>query len=250
MEQPEIQLIPEDSSSVYAVKLPAFEGPLDLLLHLIKKSEINIYDVPISLITQQYIEYLEFMKSINLNVVGEFLVMAATLIHIKSKMLLPVTESEDQEDGADPREELINRLVEYRMYKDAAQQLEKNELKWREVFRRSPDIPTAEKGDLDLSEVSLFDLLGALKDVLEKVPEKRSMEIMIEELSVHDRMSLVLDHLEGQESISFISFFDGSHTRAEIIVTFLAILELIRLKLITVVQADPFGAIRIWKKTS
>lgn len=250
MEQSEIHPVPEGSSSAYAVKLPAFEGPLDLLLHLIKKSEINIYDIPISVITQQYIEYLDFMKSLNLNVVGEFLVMAATLIHIKSKMLLPITESEDGENGADPREELIHRLVEYQQYRDAAHQLESNELKWREVFRRSPDIPPAQKGEIDLSEVSLFDLLEALKEVLEKVPEKRSMEIMVEELSVHDRMDLVLDYLESQESISFLSFFDGSHTRAEIIVTFLAILELIRLKLVTVVQADPFGAIRIWKKAS
>jgi segregation and condensation protein A len=240
----------EEAQSGYAVKLPAFEGPLDLLLHLIKKNEINIYDIPVALITRQYLEYLDLMKSLNLAVAGEFLVMAATLIHIKSKMLLPPSETEAEEEEADPRAELVMRLVEYQRFKDAAVRLETRETEWREVFRRPPHRPDPENEEFDLSEVGLFDLLDVLKTVLERIPEKRSIEIMVDELSVHDRIGLIMDGLEGQESATFSSLFDRDTTRMAVIVTFLALLELVRLRLVRIVQAEPQGAIRIWKISS
>jgi segregation and condensation protein A len=240
----------QEAVSNYDVKLPVFEGPLDLLLHLIKKNEINICDIPISLITQQYLEYLDLIKSLNLTVAGEFLVMAATLIHIKSKTLLPPAESDDGEEEEDPREELIRRLMEYQRFKDAAQQLEQRELEWRNVFYRSHTVLDDEQKEIDLSDLNLFDLLDAFKSVLENIPEQRSMEIVVQELSVQERMTVILDSLEGQESISFYSLFEQDKTRISVIVTFLALLELIRLKLVRIVQAELFGAIRLWKKAN
>jgi segregation and condensation protein A len=244
-----IDRIMQEAVSGYDVKLPVFEGPLDLLLHLIKKNEINIYDIPISLITQQYLECLDLMKSLNLSVAGEFLVMAATLIHIKSKMLLPPAEADDGEEE-DPREELIRRLMEYQRFKEVAQQLEQRELEWRDVFYRHHTVSDDEQEEINLSDLNLFDLLDAFKSVLEKLPEQRSMEIVVQELSVQDRMSVILDSLEGQESVSFYSLFEQDKTRICVIVTFLALLELVRLKLVRIVQADLFGAIRLWKKAN
>lgn len=241
----------DDSQISYAVKLPAFEGPLDLLLHLIKKNEINIYDIPISLITGQYLEYLSLMKSLNLAVAGEFLVMAATLIHIKSKTLLPPSETDEEEDEEDPRADLVMRLLEYQRFKDAAQGFESRENEWREVFYRpashGTDGPTDE---INLVDLSLFDLLEALRGVMERAPERKGLEIVVDELSVQDRMSLILDRLEREESITFTSLFDDDTTRLAMIVTFLALLELIRLKRVRILQAELFGVIRVWKNTN
>ena len=240
----------EGNPSAYAVRLPAFEGPLDLLLHLIKKNEINIYDIPVSLITQQYLEYLDLFKALNLTLAGEFLVMAATLIHIKSRTLLPIPEVEEGEEEDDPRAELVRRLMEYQQFKDAAQQLENRELAWRDVFSRPPSQVEMEREEVSLADLSLFDLLDALKDVLERVPEKRTMEIFVDEMSVQDRMSSIVDLLEKRESIVFNELFENDQTRIGVIVSFLALLEMIRLKQILVVQTELFGAIRLWKKTS
>ena len=241
----------DDSQTAYAVKLPAFEGPLDLLLHLIKKNEINIYDIPISLITGQYLEYISLMTSLNLAVAGEFLVMAATLIHIKSKTLLPPSETDEEEDEDDPRADLVMRLLEYQRFKDAAQGFESREHEWREVFYRpashGTDGPTDE---INLVDMSLFDLLEALRGVMERAPEKKGLEIVVDELSVQDRMSLILDRLESEDGITFTSLFDGDTTRLAMIVTFLALLELIRLKRVRIIQAELFGAIRVWKNTN
>jgi segregation and condensation protein A len=241
----------DDSQISYAVKLPAFEGPLDLLLHLIKKNEINIYDIPISLITGQYLEYLSLMTSLNLAVAGEFLVMAATLIHIKSKTLLPLSEMGEEEEEEDPRVDLVTRLLEYQRFKEAAQGFESREQEWREVFYR-----TASHGadgsteEINLVDMSLFDLMEALRDVMERAPEKKGLEIVVDELSVQDRMSLILDRLERGESITFTSLFDNDTTRLSMIVTFLALLELIRLKRVRIIQAELFGTIRVWKNTN
>ena len=241
----------DDSQTAYAVKLPAFEGPLDLLLHLIKKNEINIYDIPISLITGQYLKYISLMTSLNLAVAGEFLVMAATLIHIKSKTLLPPSETDEEEDEDDPRADLVMRLLEYQRFKDAAQGFESREHEWREVFYRpashGTDGPTDE---INLVDMSLFDLLEALRGVMERAPTIQGLEIVVDELSVQDRMSLILDRLESEESITFTSLFDGDTTRLAMIVTFLALLELIRLKRVRIIQAELFGAIRVWKNTN
>lgn len=231
----------------YQVRIDKFEGPLDLLLHLIKKNEINIYDIPIALIAQQYLEYLTAMRELNLAVAGEFLVMAATLLQIKSKMLLPAEEAEaDDEDGPDPREELVRRLLEYKQYKEAARQLDGQEKLWRDCYRREPCEPAVTDSDETLLEnVSLFDLVDALQSILDRNPGKRLIEIEPDHLTVRDRMNLIIEALEGQESVPFTSLFEESCHRLVIIVTFLALLELIRQRVARVFQAENFGPILV-----
>jgi segregation and condensation protein A len=237
----------EQTELPYQVRIDNFEGPLDLLLHLIKKSEINIYDIPIALIAKQYLEYLEAMKDLNLTVAGEFLVMAATLLQIKSKMLLPVDETtEDEEDGPDPREELVRRLLEYKQFKDAARQLDDQGRLWRELYSReqSPPVET-ESDELPLEDVSLFDLMDALKGVFERNSGAQLLEIIPDNLTVRDRMNVILEALEGRDSVTFSSLFESSSHRMVIIVTFLALLELIRLRTARVFQAENFGPILV-----
>jgi len=231
----------------YHVRLEKFEGPLDLLLHLIKKSEVNIYDIPIALITKQYLDYLSIMKSLNLAVAGEFLVMAATLVQIKSKMLLPVDEREDdEEDGPDPREELVRRLLEYRQYKEAALRFDGRERLWREIFHRElPLTPAIRDDEALLEDLTLFDLVDALQGVLARTPDKRLLEITPENLTVQDRMNAILEALEQRESVPFIDLFAGCYQRIVIIVTFLALLELIRIRVVRVFQGETFGPILV-----
>lgn len=241
---------PEDSEQTelpYQVRIENFEGPLDLLLHLIKKNEINIYDIPIAMIAQQYLEYLEAMEELNLNVAGDFLVMAATLLQIKSKMLLPADErADDEEDGPDPREELVRRLLEYKAYKEAASQLDSQERMWREIFWREhvPPVEQVEE-DLPLENVSLFDLVDALQEVLDRNPSSRLLEIVPDNLTVRERMNLILETLEGKDSVSFAALFEGPIHRVMIVVTFLALLELMRLRVARVFQSETFGPILV-----
>jgi segregation and condensation protein A len=229
----------------YQIRLEKFEGPLDLLLHLIKKNEVNIYDIPIALIIQQYLDYLGMMKSLNLAVAGEFLVMAATLVQIKSRMLLPLDErEEDEEEGPDPREELVRRLLEYKAFKEAAGQFDNRERLWREIFHRSEDVPAAGRGgEAPLEEVTLFDLVDALQGVLARTPNRQMMEITPENLTVRDRMNAILEALEGREALPFLDLFEQVSQRLVVIVTFLALLELMRIKLVRVFQPETFGAI-------
>ena len=238
----------EQTELPYQVRIENFEGPLDLLLHLIKKNEINIYDIPIAMIAQQYLSYIEAMKELNLTVAGEFLVMAATLLQIKSKMLLPVEESsEDDEDGPDPREELVRRLLEYKTFKEAARQLNTQEQMWREIYSR-PTVPHEadnESDDAMLDNLGLFDLVDALQTIMNRNPGKRLLEIIPDNLTVRDRMNVILEALEGQESIGFEALFESSSHRLMIIVTFLALLELIRLRTVRVYQAENFGPILV-----
>lgn len=238
----------EQTELPYQVRIENFEGPLDLLLHLIKKSEINIYDIPINLIAQQYLEYVEAMKELNLNVAGEFLVMAATLLQIKSKMLLPADEAAaDEEDGPDPREELVRRLLEYKTYKEAARQLDGQEKMWREIFSREPEplVADVEPDETSMDNVSLFDLVDALKAIVERNPGKTLIEIAPDNLTVRERMNVILETLEGKDSVAFAALFDGSCHRLVIIVTFLALLELIRLRVAQVFQSETFGPILV-----
>jgi segregation and condensation protein A len=243
----------EQTELAYQVRIENFEGPLDLLLHLIKKNEINIYDIPIALIAQQYLSYIEAMKELNLAVAGEFLVMAATLLQIKSKMLLPVEETaEDEDDGPDPREELVRRLLEYKTFKEAARQLDTQEKIWREIYSR-PAAPHEEAPDTDeamLENIGLFDLVDALQGILNRNPGKKLLEILPDNLTVRDRMNAILEALEGQESIGFEALFDASCHRLLIIVTFLALLELIRLRTVRVYQAESFGPILVSRSFS
>lgn len=237
----------EQTELPYHVRIENFEGPLDLLLHLIKKNEINIYDIPVAMIAQQYLQYLEAMEELNLNVAGDFLVMAATLLQIKSKMLLPADETaEDDDEGPDPREELVRRLLEYKAFKEAARQLDDQEKVWREIFwREQAPLSEEDEKDLPLENVSLFDLVDALKEVLERNPGSRLIEILPDNLTVRERMNLILETLEGKDSVSFTALFEGSSHRMVVVVTFLALLELMRLRVARVFQAETFGPILV-----
>ena len=221
------------------VQLEIFEGPLDLLLHLIKKNEVSITDIPIATITEQYLATMELMQSLNLDMAGEFLVMAATLIHIKSRMLLPAGDEEpDEDEGVDPRAELIKRLLEYQRYKDAAAELEQREVLTRDVFVRA-SAPVEEAGPREFREVSVFELLGALKRVIDRLPKDTVHEVTLEKITVREKMALLLDTLRNTSRVLFESLFAGVKTRIEIIVTFLAMLELVKVRAIRIFQEQP-----------
>ncbi|OGQ96713.1 MAG: hypothetical protein A2253_12385 [Deltaproteobacteria bacterium RIFOXYA2_FULL_55_11] len=227
------------------VKLEIFEGPLDLLLHLIKKNELSITDIPIATITEQYLSTLELMQGLNLDVAGEFLVMAATLIHIKSRMLLPPGDDEDEEEEeGDPREELIRRLLEYQRFKEAAEELERRELLSRDVFVRRSEAPE-EAETVGFESLSLFDLLSALRHVLERFPEERIHEVTLDTISVREKMSFLLDELRRRGKVIFQSLFETATSRLEVVVTFLAMLELVKIRAIRVWQEERIGPVVI-----
>ncbi|MBE9536596.1 MAG: segregation/condensation protein A [Proteobacteria bacterium] len=231
----------------YEVKLDSFEGPLDLLLHLIKKHEVDIIDIPISMITQQYLESIEMMQMLDLDIAGEFILMAATLMHIKSKMLLPPGETEEgDEDEGDPREELVRRLLEYRKYKEAAQELDGKERLGRDSFLRG-FFEDMEDNDEDeaIPEIGLFDLVEALKEVLKTVSEARMHEVHLEPLSVQEKMLLLCERLQRDGSVTFQALFEKDASRADVIATFLGLLELIKEKTVKAFQGETFGVIRI-----
>jgi segregation and condensation protein A len=223
------------------VQLEIFEGPLDLLLHLIKKNEVSITDIPIATITEQYLATLELMQNLSLDVAGEFLVMAATLIHIKSRMLLPPSEDteEEEEGGADPRAELVGRLIEYQRFKDVAAQLEQREILTRDVFARTA-APVEEAAFPGFREVSVFELLSALRRVLERLPKDNVHEVTLDKITVREKMTLLLDTLRAQGQVLFEALFSAAQSRMEVIVTFLAMLELVRVRAVRIFQ-EPLG---------
>jgi len=213
-----------------------YEGPLDLLLHLIKKNEVSITDIPIATITEQYLATLDLMQSLSLDVAGEFLVMAATLIHIKSRMLLPAGEEEpDDEEGVDPREELVRRLLEYQRYKDAAVELEQRELLTRDVFVRSAP-PSEQAAPRGFRELSVFELLSALKQVLDRLPKDSIHEVTLDKITVREKMTLLLETLRSRGSVYFESLFSEVKSRLEVVVTFLAMLELVKVRAVRIFQ--------------
>ena len=227
------------------VQLEIFEGPLDLLLHLIKKNEVSITDIPIATITEQYLATLDLMQTLNLDVAGEFLVMAATLIHIKSRMLLPAGDTEvDEDEGVDPREELVRRLLEYQRYKDAAAELEQREVLTRDVFVRA-STPVEEAGPREFREISVFELLGALKRVIDRLPKDIVHEVTLEKITVREKMTELLDRLRNHSTVVFESLFAEVKSRMEIVVTFLAMLELVKVRAIRIFQDQPAGEIVI-----
>jgi segregation and condensation protein A len=228
----------------YQIRLDQFEGPLDLLLHLIKKNEINIYDIPMALITQQYLEHISVMKSLNLEVAGEFLVLAATLILIKSKMLLPGEPDPEEEEGQDPRADLVRQLLQYKQFKEAAHDLQDRARLWQEVYGRTP-LPVSKPEEVEEIplELTLFDLMDALQDVIRRAPSKTLLEVTADQLTVKDRMNYILERLQDSAAVPFERLFAPTDGRAVLIVTFLGLLELIRLKLVCVFQAEAFGAI-------
>jgi segregation and condensation protein A len=245
----------ESSPDAYRVKLDTFEGPLDLLLHLIRKSEVNIYDIPIALITEQYLSFIALMQELDLDVAGEFLVMASTLIHIKSRMLLPrpETAAPDGSVDEDPREALVQRLLEHQRYKAAAELLHERETLRSAQFVR-PDTRVAEAAGEPYEpelEVDLFSLLAAFRGVLERASRRPPMVIPPEQVSIDERIRQLLARLSEAEACGFEDLFsDGDGSRAFLIVTFLALLEMIRLRQVRVFQQGGFGPIRVYTRTA
>ncbi|HON59321.1 MAG TPA: segregation/condensation protein A [Smithella sp.] len=239
-----------EQTASYAIKLDIFEGPLDLLLYLIKKNEIDIYNIPIALITEQYLDYLKMIKALNLDLAGEYLVMASTLIHIKSKMLLPAPE-ELEEEEEDPRAELVRQLVEHKTFKELAAKLADRPLLERDVFTRisalpeeTQPLPDAEEGEL--VEVSVFELIEAFHRIISQLDKKQLIEIDLEKLSLTDVINEIMDRLAAANSLTFDDLLQERRDRRRIVYTFLAVLELIRLRMIKAYQTSMFGTIRIF----
>ncbi len=234
----------------YEIRLEVFEGPLDLLLHLIHRNEVNISDIPIALITRQYLETIELMQSLNLDVAGEYLVMATYLTHIKSQTLLPLSdETEEGQEGEDPREELIAHLLEYKRYKEAAQELGALHMLDRDVFTRETD---GEGMDRRKSEepiqVELNELITAFREVMARTSRQDLLELEPDRLLVKDKMREVLDRLDSQEHVCFNELFPLAAMRLDVVTMFLALLELMKLQLINVCQDAAYGTIVISRR--
>jgi segregation and condensation protein A len=235
----------------YKVQLDVFEGPLDLLLYLIKKDEVDIYNIPIERVTKQYMEYLSVMKLLDLNIAGEFIVMAASLMMIKSRMLLPVEERPDLEtEEEDPRWELVRQLVEYKKFKEAAAHLQQREYLQENVFARGldPVLSSEPEPGVGIGEVSLFDLIAAFNEALKKVKIEEFGEIVDERFTVVDKIEHVLGVLREKGKMVFSTLFANAASRNEIVCTFLAVLELIRLRQIVAQQDSDFGEIVVAKE--
>ncbi|MBN1615107.1 MAG: segregation/condensation protein A [Deltaproteobacteria bacterium] len=231
----------------YEVKLDIFEGPLDLLLYLIRKNKIDIYDIPISLITEQYLQYLRVMKSLSLDLAGEYLVLASTLVHIKSQMLLPspVLEGEDE---VDPRAELVRQLIDYQAFKEAAAALEGRPMLERDLFTRgdhTEEMPGSEDDQERFEEMSVFALIEAFGRMVARMDASEKLQIDMEKISLADRIDEIMERLAREGSLSFDALMERQCDRRRLIYTFLAILEMVRLRMIRIYQRKPFGAIRI-----
>lgn len=229
----------------YHVRLTQFEGPLDLLMHLIRRDKINIYDIPISHITKEYLSYIEIMQELKLEVAGQFFVMAATLMRIKVQMLLP--RRPDEEDEEDPREELVRNLLEYRKFKEAANHFADRESDRRKVFTRPATRPPEGEQDTSLMEVSIFDLVDAFKKVMEDLRKQISYRIEKESHTVEEKIDLVRDRVAARAEVLFSELFTGDTDRLEIIVTFLAILELVRLGELSARQMTSSGDVWLYR---
>jgi segregation and condensation protein A len=232
----------------YKVKLEIFEGPLDLLLYLIKRDEIDIYDISLERITRQYLEYLQAFKELNIDVAGEFVVMAANLIYLKSRSLLPVDQQppDDEADEDDPRWDLIRQLIEYKKFKEAAAQLHLRALEQERIFTRDGGAPVATETPLRLAEVGIFQLIHAFQNVIKRVEAREDLqEIFGDHFTVSDKIDIILKRVANGASIRFSELFGDIASRVEIVVTFLALLELIRLKQVRALQRGVFDEIEI-----
>jgi segregation and condensation protein A len=232
----------------YKIRLEIFEGPLDLLLYLIKKDHLNIYDIPIAKVTEQYLQYLNLMQVLDLNIAGEFLVLAADLMKIKSKMLLPAEENPEQAPEEDPREELVRRLLEYEKFKEIANTLREKEISQKDVFKRPKteiDIGNLPDEKETYFEASIFDLINAFSQALKDVPKEIFYEVIKDEFTVEEKIHSLLHLLLVTPSIAVSDLFSKAKNKLEIVVTFLAILELIRMKEAVVFQKELFGSIEI-----
>jgi segregation and condensation protein A len=237
----------------YKVKFEVFEGPLDLLLYLIKKEEVDIYEVNLTRLATQFIEYIETMRMLDLEIAGEFLVMAATLMYIKSRELLPVDQQaqvEGEDEGEDPRWELIRQLVEYKKFKDAAAQLQVLEARQEDVFPRTPAKLEFAAESSARPEASIFDLVNAVNVVLKRFSRLEDRrDIFEDKWTVSEKIEHLMRVLSERLSVRFSELFEGITSRSEVVVTFLALLELIRLRQITAMQREPFGEIELCRGT-
>jgi len=232
----------------YKVKLEVFEGPLDLLLYLIKQDEIDIYDVSLERITRQYLEYLQAFKELNIELAGEFIVMAANLIYLKSRSLLPVDQQPPEEDAEedDPRWDLIRQLIEYKKFKEAATELHLRQLKQERIFAREASSGSVLQEPLRLEEVGIFQLINAFQNVLKRIEARRDVqEIFAERFSVSEKIELILQRVANNARLRFSDLFGDAVSRVEVVVTFLALLELIRLRQLRALQKNMFEEIEI-----
>lgn len=234
----------------YKVQFEVFEGPLDLLLYLIKKEEVDIYEVNLTQLATRFIEYIDTMRMLDLEIAGEFLVMAATLMYIKSRELLPKdqqVQTEGEDDEEDPRWELIRQLVEYKKFKDAAARLQELEIRQESVFPRLPPKLEFEREQVtNKAEASIFDLVNAVTNILKRFSEKEDLrEIFEDKWSVSEKIDLLRRQITSRPRLKFSEMFEGATSRTEVVVTFLAMLELIRLRVLVALQAEEFGDIEI-----
>lgn len=238
-------------AAAWSLQLPQFEGPLDLLLHLCQEHKLDVLDIPISFVTEKYLQYLAVIELMELDLAAEYLVMAATLAHIKSKMLLPSPPPGQDDDGAvedetDPREALIRRLLEYQKYKHAAEQLGARGVAGRDVFGRGMPTPEATSGGLPpLAEVPLFALVDAFQRVLDRSKIKLSHDVVADRISLSDRIGELSDLLSSRGRVAFEDLFDGLSNKFDLVITFLALLEMARLKMTRLFQSEPLGPLYV-----
>ncbi len=236
----------------YKVKLEVFEGPLDLLLYLIKQDEIDIYDISLERITSQYLEYLQAFKELNIELAGEFIVMAANLIYLKSRSLLPRNQQPPEEDAGedDPRWELIRQLIEYKKFKEAASELNLRALEQERIFVRETAFTSAIQEPLRLGEVGIFQLIGAFQTVIKRIEARQDVqEIFSERFTVSEKIDSILQRIATGNRFRFSDLFGGAASRVEVVVTFLALLELIRLRQVRAIQKNVFEEIEIGAAT-
>ena len=237
----------------YKVQFDVFEGPMDLLLYLVRKQEVDIYQVNLTQLATEFIQYVEFMRELDLDVAGEFVVMAATLMYIKSKELLPKDKQvllEEDDEGQDPRWELIRQLVEYKKFKDAAAQLKEKEIEQESIFVRQapkPNFKLMETREAPRPDVSVFDLVKAVGTILQRIEDKegQTREIQADTWSVSQKIEMFRKRAQTQKRFKFSELFEDDRTRQEVVVTFLALLEMIRMKQLQAVQPSPFEEIEI-----
>ena len=233
----------------YRVNLDIFAGPLDLLLYLVRKEEVDIYDIPVARITDEYLQYLNLLETMNLDVAGEYLVMAATLTHIKSRMLLPPSEDDTEEPDEDPRADLVQQLVEYQRYREAAMTLGERPVLTRDVFRRDPATPETDQGEgIRLRDVSVTDLLEAFREVMERALRESFHEIVTEEISVDECVELIVRRMEMDGPLRFRDLFAGAPSRRRMVATFLALLELVKRQAIQARQEEDGAEILLFPR--
>lgn len=234
------------TEKIYQIQLEEiFEGPMDLLIHLIRKNDLDIYDIPIALITDQYLQYLELMKAMNIDYAGDFILMASTLTQIKSRMLLPTHDGEEEEE--DPLQEITRPLLEYLQMKSAADQLIERDLLGEKTFVRNPsrdEFLTSPEDEF--IKIGLFELIDAFQKILERIPDGHRIELTADEISVKDKISQIVEILEAKASVTFLELFSDNPDKHEVIITFLAILEMVKLTLIRIIQNVKTGIIRIF----